>query len=151
MNIYRGDIFYIERSDTYITVGSEQRAGRPAIVISNDIDNERSNTVQVVYLTSQEKDDRPTHVKVMCKTLSTALCEQLATVARERIGSYVRTCDAEEMAEIDKGLMAALGLKREAAEAEKEEACKDVDMIKLETERDMYKAMYEKLLDKLLK
>ena len=33
MNITRGDIYYVDAIDS---VGSEQRGGRPAIVVSND-------------------------------------------------------------------------------------------------------------------
>ena len=43
MGIKRGDIYYIESG--YATVGSEQRPGRPAIVVSNDRNNEHSSTL----------------------------------------------------------------------------------------------------------
>ena len=32
MEINRGDVFYVNRSET---IGSEQRSGRPAIIVSN--------------------------------------------------------------------------------------------------------------------
>ena len=35
--IYRGDIYYI--MPFYTVTGSEQRAGRPGVVVSNDINN----------------------------------------------------------------------------------------------------------------
>ena len=60
--IKRGDIWYIESG--YNTVGSEQRPGRPAIVVSNDRNNEYSSTLEVVYLTTQPKHDLPTHVTI---------------------------------------------------------------------------------------
>ena len=62
MGIKRGDIYYIESG--YATVGSEQRPGRPAIVVSNDRNNEHSSTLEVVYLTTQPKHDLPTHVTI---------------------------------------------------------------------------------------
>ena len=37
MSINRGDIFYVNPSET---VGSEQRSGRPAIIVSNPLCNE---------------------------------------------------------------------------------------------------------------
>lgn len=49
MDIKRGDIWYIESG---YSVGSEQRAGRPAIVVSNNRNNQYSGTVEVVYLTT---------------------------------------------------------------------------------------------------
>ena len=38
MEINRGDVFYVNRSET---IGSEQRSGRPAIIVSNPECNER--------------------------------------------------------------------------------------------------------------
>ena len=72
--IERGDIWYMESG--YNTVGSEQRPGRPAIVVSNDRNNEHSSTLEVVYLTTQPKHDLPTHVTIRSTNReSIALCE----------------------------------------------------------------------------
>lgn len=77
--IYRGDIYYI--MPFYTVTGSEQRAGRPGVVVSNDINNRHSPNVEIVFLTSQEKKPLPTHVPVMCRVPSTALCENIQTVS----------------------------------------------------------------------
>ena len=45
MEINRGDVFYVNRSET---IGSEQRSGRPAIIVSNPECNEHSPVVEVV-------------------------------------------------------------------------------------------------------
>lgn len=42
----RGQIYYIESN--HQEIGSEQRAGRPAVIVSNDKNNENSTTVEVV-------------------------------------------------------------------------------------------------------
>lgn len=110
MDIYRGDIYYIDWDDTALPVGSEQRPGRPGVIVSNDESNAKLNTVQVVYLTTKEKSSHPAHVSVICKVPSTALCEQLNTVDKCRLGDYVRTCTDREMAAIERGKMAALGI-----------------------------------------
>lgn len=55
--IYRGDIYYI--MPFYTVTGSEQRAGRPGVVVSNDINNRHSPNVEIVFLTSQEKKPLP--------------------------------------------------------------------------------------------
>ena len=52
IEIKRGDILYI---DKHPVVGSEQQAGRPAIIVSNEKNNRHSSTVEVVYLTTQPK------------------------------------------------------------------------------------------------
>ena len=151
MNIYRGDIYYIDWVDYATPVGSEQRPGRPAIIVSNNEDNMRLNTVQVVYLTSQDKPPRPSHVKVICRVPSIALCEQLTTVTKERLGTYVRTCTEAEMAEIDKGIMAVLDLHFPVtATSISSSTTTETDILRLQTERDTYKALYNEMLGRLL-
>ena len=109
MEIKRGDIWYVESS--YAAVGSEQRPGRPAIVVSNDKNNQHSSTVEMVYLTTQPKHDLPTHVTIRSTNrVSTAICEQITTVAVERIGSYCGQATDEEMAAIDRAMLISLGI-----------------------------------------
>ena len=108
MEVYRGDIFYIE--DNYRTEGSEQRAGRPALVVSNNTGNYHSNIVSIVWLTTAEKKPLPTHCKVLSRTPSTAICEQVVTISQDRLGEFVRTATEAEMKEVDRCLMIALGL-----------------------------------------
>ena len=50
----RGEIYYIE--STYRETGSEQRGGRPAVIVSNDKNNENSEVVEVVYMTTKPKN-----------------------------------------------------------------------------------------------
>ena len=38
------------------SIGSEQRADRPAIIISNDRNNNHSSVYEVVYMTTQPKN-----------------------------------------------------------------------------------------------
>lgn len=178
MNIYRGDIFYIQ--NTGYSTGSEQNSGRPAIVVSNDIGNEHAPVVSVVYLTTQEKNQQPTHVKVVCRQESTALCEQIYTVSKERIGDFIRTASDEEMRQIDTALAVSLGIEGGSAPTPLNMSSKeieemqngirerdaqitqlkydleqlssgsaDVDTLKISVERELYKSLYEQLLNKL--
>ena len=83
MEIKRGDIWYV-RKDNY--TGCEQAAGRPAIIVSNEKNNASSETVEVVYLTTQPKKDLPTHVLIRSSEReSTAICEQITTVSVDRL------------------------------------------------------------------
>lgn len=107
--IKRGDIWYIESG--YITVGSEQRPGRPAIVVSNDRNNEYSSTLEVVYLTTQPKHDLPTHVTIRSiNRESIALCEQITSVAVERFGDYCGRVTEQEMSRIETAMQISLAL-----------------------------------------
>lgn len=106
----RGEIYYIERYQNEES-GSEQHAGRPAIIVSNDKNNEFSETVEVVYLTTRPKNDLPTHVKIRSATReSVALCEQITTVSVTRVGEYVGTCTDSEMRMLETALAISLSL-----------------------------------------
>lgn len=90
----RGDIFFIAEG---AYTGSEQNGGRPGVIVSNDVGNKHSPNVEVVFLTSREKKPMPTHVEVLCKVPSTALCENIQTVSKERLDSFIRSCTTSEM------------------------------------------------------
>ena len=88
-NIKRGEMFYISRGGASYN-GSEQHPDRPAVVVSNDKNNENSNVVEVVYMTTQPKTNLPTHATVRSTgRISTVLCEQVYSVSTERFYSHV--------------------------------------------------------------
>ena len=105
----RGDIHYIQ--DTKNSTGSEQRAGRPAVIVSNNAGNTYSPVVEVVFLTTKPKADLPTHVTIRgaVKT-STVLCEQITSIAIERVGDYIGTVSDSEMDRINNALLISLDL-----------------------------------------
>lgn len=114
---HRGEIFYISRAGAYNEIGSEQYAGRPAIIISNNIINQNSETLEVVYLTTQPKRDLPTHVTVRASgRVSTAICEQVTTVSSTRIGDYYGECSPQELSAVDAAIASSLGLEFVAPE-----------------------------------
>lgn len=155
MEIYRGDIFYVYRN-AYDVTGSEQDAGRPGVIVSNNIGNEKSEIVQVVYLTSQEKTPMPTHTEVVCKLPSVAICEQVCTVSKKRLGDYIKTCTDDEMRRIDECLRISLALDEPVKEVQiadqtsvDQESYKD--LLEARIGRDLYKKLYEDTLERLLK
>lgn len=170
MGIKRGDIYYIDRSPYYQTAGSEQQPGRPAIVVSNDANNEHSETVEVVYLTTRPKKDLPTHIDIRSSAKpSIALCEQVTTVSAERIGSYVGSCTEQELVMLEAALAISLNIACGEPRVVEKVVEKIVEkpvpaetpelpfaddggeaVIRLETERDMYKNLYEQMLERLL-
>lgn len=113
MDIKRGDIYYIGK---YPTIGSEQQAGRPAIIVSSEKNNQHSSTVEVVYLTTQPKADLPTHVTInSAPRESIALCEQVTSVSVDRIGDKMGQLTKREMAQVDIALLVSLDLTMEEA------------------------------------
>lgn len=109
-NVYkRGEIYYIYQSGS--EQESEQVAGRPAIIVSNNKGNEFSPVVEVVFLTTKGKSPLPTHVEILsCKRPSIALCEQINTISKSRIGEYNGECTDEEMHKIDKAICVSVGI-----------------------------------------
>lgn len=155
MEIYRGDIFYVYRN-AYDVTGSEQDAGRPGVIVSNNIGNEKSEIVQVVYLTSQEKTPMPTHTEVVCKLPSVAICEQVCTVSKKRLGDYIKTCTDDEMRRTDECLRISLALDEPVKEVQiadqtsvDQESYKD--LLEARIGRDLYKKLYEDTLERLVK
>lgn len=183
-NIKRGEIFYISRGEASYS-GSEQHSDRPAVIVSNNKNNENSNVVEIVYMTTQPKTDLPTHVTVRSTGRpSTVLCEQVYSVSTERIGTYIGECTDKEMENIDIALMISLQLDssmktskkynetiknqqeeielyrnkiqameqelKEKANVKPENTASSEETIRLQTERDTYKTMYEQLLNRLV-
>lgn len=184
-DIRRGEIFYIARGGA--TNGSEQFAGRPAVVVSNDENNKHSGVIEVVYMTTQPKTDLPTHVTVRSTgRLSTVLCEQVSSVSTDRVNNYIGQVSEQEMKNIDIALMISLqlsgggktskqynetiqkqqeeieyyrnkiqamqqSLKEKKTEKPQEAAGETSEIVvRLETERNTYKALYEQLFERML-
>lgn len=110
MEIYRGDIFFVEGYTNHYP------KGRPCVVVSNNIGNHFSNVVEVVWLTTQEKKPLPTHAEVVAGQKGTALCECIETIRKDRLTNYMRTCTDAEMQAINKALMVSLGINAECTE-----------------------------------
>lgn len=144
----RGEIYYVFTGKNDVT-GSEQRAGRPAVIVSNNSNNEHSETVEVVYLTRAMKKELPTHVLIHSASFaSIVLCEQVTTVSKERIGDLNGECTTEEMERIDIAIQISLGLKPQNAMSENDMR---LSMAKLEAERDTYKELYTDTMKSLLR
>lgn len=113
-----GDIYFVS-AGTCKTTGSEQRFGRPAIVIGVP----DSNSVCVVPLTTQIKKNLPTHVKIYSSVQqSTALCEQISTVSVSRLTKYCGHITRSEMIALDKAVAISIGAERYVNPDETKEA-----------------------------
>jgi mRNA interferase MazF len=61
-DILKGDIYYADLGPALL---SEQGGVRPVVILQNNNGNKYSPNVIVAPLTSQEKNDLPTHVKLL--------------------------------------------------------------------------------------
>lgn len=109
--VRRGDIYYINNDRGQI--GSEMKKDRPAVVVSNDMNNRYSNEITVVFLTSKPKKNLETHVTVYSTGReSVALCEGITTLDKQRTGKFLGRMSRKEMDAIDKALGVAIGIDR---------------------------------------
>lgn len=150
--IKRGEIYYIR--NTCQSTGSEQRADRPAIIVSNDTNNKHSGVYEVVYMTTQPKADLPTHfITTSALRPSTVLCEQISSVYEDRIGEWIGTLTPDEMKTLDQCLAVSIGIKAaEDIESLRQQLTKaEARQQATEKQAATYKEMYEFLLSKRLK
>lgn len=106
----KGDIWFIKSLDTKST-GTEIWSDRPAVIVSNEGFNSKAGFVNVVYLTTSTKQDRPFHVDVISGGKeATALCEQIHPVDKSRISFYIGSVTDEEMLNIDKAMLFTLSI-----------------------------------------
>ena len=164
MEIKRGDIWYV-RKDNY--TGCEQAAGRPAIIVSNEKNNASSETVEVVYLTTQPKKDLPTHVLIRSSEReSTAICEQITTVSVDRLQGHLTPA---EMTNVEVAMLISLELEVGKPVEKIVEVTKEVPVIRdvkvstpasnpnmaaelaaAKAKCEMLQTMYESLLNRVL-
>jgi len=107
--ITRGDMFFArERA----TVGHEIKKVRPCVVVSNDRVNAFGTVLQVVFLTSQiRRLSQSDTVGVRCLgQTDVALCGQVTTVDRSRLKNYIGRVSADELAAIDRAILAQFQL-----------------------------------------
>lgn len=133
----RGEIWYIENDCNF--TGREVGYTRPAIIVSNDTNNKFSNVFEVVYLTTnRKKNNLPTHVRITsAPRVSIAQCEQVYSVSVERLKDKCGTLTPKEQNAIDKAILVSLGINAERNETS------------LERELEMYKRMYNDILERL--
>lgn len=151
--VRRGDIFWCPVME--VNAGGELYVGdpRPVIIVSNDRFNTSSNNITVVPITTKEKKDLPSHVKISVnKIKGTAMCEKVSIATKDNLGYFCGTLPQEQMGEIDKALCFQLSLEEATIHiGDKAESRPDFDLkiALVEQERDLYKMFYEQLLERL--
>lgn len=113
----RGDMYY---ADLGIGVGSEQMGNRPVLIIQNNMGNKHSPTVIIAPITSRVdvKAKLPTHYYINAEgglgIPSIVLLEQIRTIDKKRLGSYIGHLSDTYINGIDKALAISIGLKASA-------------------------------------
>ncbi len=108
--ILRGEIYW---ADLNPVRGREQFGRRPILIISEDIFNQKSETVIAIAITSkQPKVGFPLTLKLKSAKLpklSWAKIGQIRTLSTERLSKRIDMIEPEELEEIIEGLLDIIG------------------------------------------
>ncbi|MDD3253061.1 MAG: type II toxin-antitoxin system PemK/MazF family toxin [Lachnospiraceae bacterium] len=122
----RGELYFANLNPV---IGSEQAGYRPVLIIQNNVGNRYSPTVIVAPLTSRPdaKPTLPTHCYIRAgdalKLPSLVLLEQLRTIDKNRLDSYIGSLGATYMKSIDYALAISVGLKHYALDQRSDTLC----------------------------
>lgn len=111
----RGDIYYANLNPV---IGSEQGGTRPVLIISNDVGNKHSPTVNVAPITSRihTKAKLPTHTLINdfegLDKNSIILLEQVRTIDKQRLRQYLGMIPDDIVARVDKALAISVALEK---------------------------------------
>ncbi len=107
----RGEVYL---ADLGKGVGSEQGGISPVVILQNDLGNRYSPTVIVAAITSRKKGCSPVHCSLNreagLKYPSTILLEQLRTIDKQRLESYIGRLGQQHMRKVNRAISCSLGL-----------------------------------------
>jgi mRNA-degrading endonuclease toxin of MazEF toxin-antitoxin module len=107
----RGEIYYVSKTSIDDPGSYVIQPGRPAIVVSDTTLNNTQNIVSVVFLTSKPKMISPAHFITRCNGVTgTALCEEVVTIDKARLGKYVGKLSDHEIEQLNNCLRAVFCL-----------------------------------------
>ncbi|MBI4057376.1 MAG: type II toxin-antitoxin system PemK/MazF family toxin [Elusimicrobia bacterium] len=108
----RGEIYWVNLDPT---VGSEIKKTRPAVVVSNDLNNIHAQTVTVLPLSTSVDKVYPFEVLLKSgvygnKEPSKVKANQIRTIDKQRLGQWIGLLPKEVMVEMDKAMRLHLDL-----------------------------------------
>ena len=109
--VKRGQLYFADLSPV---IGSEQGGARPVLVIQSNRYNFKSPTTIVAAVTSKHKNPtQRSHVVMSNASLipgSIILLEQIRTIDKSRLGSYIGKLKKHQMCQIDEAIRQSLAL-----------------------------------------
>ena len=123
----RGEIYLVNFAPT---IGHETKKVRPALIISNNINNEYSPVITVIPLSSNVKRVYPFEVFVPANTGfekdSKIMANQIRTVDKERLGKKLSAVSGEIIDEVEAAIKLHLDME-ETGKIEETEETKDIE------------------------
>jgi len=107
----RGDVWLVNWNPAR---GSEQAGRRPALVVQNDIGNQKAPTTIVAAISSTVRE-YPMNVKVKppeggLEHLSIVKTSQMLTISKKRLGKHLGRLSQNRMDEVDRAIKLSLSL-----------------------------------------
>lgn len=139
----RGEIYYVSKTAIKSPGDYVIQPGRPAIVVSDTALNNTQNVVSIVFLTSKPKIASPAHFVTRCNGVTgTALCEEVITIDKARLGKYVGKLSDYETEQLNNCLRAVFCLGDSIPYASSEDLAKANETIeKLKKQINAYKVL----------
>lgn len=144
--VRRGEVWWVaaEGSSDW-----EMNFGRPAVVISGNVGNEKSDWVIVAFISSQKRPPAAIFPNVMFpEGTRRVLCNQIYTVKKDRLDRKICELTESEMVRVGGALAVAMCIPQYSKPQPKPE--EPVDVVALRCERDMWQKMYETVLGQLV-
>lgn len=110
MDIKRGDIYIVDLGEG---LGSEHSGVKYALVVQNDVGNEKSTTTTIAPIT-KHYSRMITHVKIdgVLQLTSYIMCEHIRTISKCRLIKKVCTLPYYYEDDVSKAISIQLGLER---------------------------------------
>lgn len=107
----RGDIWWVDLGTDERDISGHLQVGlRPCLIVSNDINNEHSPTLNVIPLSCKIKP-LPVHPRIyLHNRWSIFLCEQIRTIPKSQVGEYYGYANSIVMERVERCLKLQLGL-----------------------------------------
>lgn len=108
----RGEIWFVSLDPV---IGHEIGKKRPAVVLSNDTNNQYADTVTVIPITSRTERIYPFEILLLKKESSLpkdskAKCNQIRTIDKKRLVKLVGRLPFEKMQALEKAVLIHLGM-----------------------------------------
>ena len=106
--VKRGDVYWVNLDPT---IGSEIKKTRPAVILSNDIQNEMGMRYVVGPITSQVKKLYPFEALVKVdEKKAKVLLDQIRTIDAKRLGKFINHLSKNELTDVNAALKLVLSL-----------------------------------------
>jgi mRNA interferase MazF len=108
----RGEIYWVDFNPT---IGSEISKIRPALIVSNDINNQYADTVSVLPITSTTSKVYPYEVLILptesgLENVSKIKANQIRTIDKQRLKGFIGKLSTYKMYEVDDAILIHLAI-----------------------------------------